>query len=72
MFEGNSSALDKIFKVDRKKAPKSPEEALEHLDEACNLGFDDKKLLERDKDLASLRDDPRFLAFVQRRFGDPD
>ena len=37
-----------------------PDEAIERLREACGLGFDDLNLLRRDKDLDTLRDDPRF------------
>jgi len=36
------------------------DEALQHLREACELGFDDLNLLHRDRDLDTLRADPRF------------
>jgi Flp pilus assembly protein TadD len=45
------------------------EEAIRHLDEACDLGFDDYNLLSRDEDLDSLRDDVRYRELVARRFG---
>jgi Flp pilus assembly protein TadD len=40
--------------------------ALEALERAIQLGFDDQELLRSDEDLASLRADPRFVALVQR------
>jgi Flp pilus assembly protein TadD len=45
-----------------------PEEALAALAEACGLGFDDLTLLRKDKDLDSLREDPRFAA-IEKRLG---
>jgi len=36
------------------------DEALQQLREACDLGFDDLNLLRRDRDLDTLRPDPRF------------
>ncbi len=36
------------------------DEAIERLEEACELGFDDLNLLRRDRDLDALRPDPRF------------
>ena len=49
-----------------------PDEAFERLREACDLGFDDLNLLQRDKDLETLRADPRFQAIesaLKRRLG---
>jgi len=46
-----------------------PEEALQALQEACDLGFDDGDLLRRDKDLDSLRQDPRYRAIESRLAG---
>jgi tetratricopeptide (TPR) repeat protein len=43
-----------------------PDEALERLREACDLGFDDLNLLRRDRDLDAIRQDPRFQE-VERR-----
>ncbi len=37
-----------------------PDEALDRLREACELGFDDLNLLRRDHDLDPIRQDPRF------------
>ena len=45
-----------------------PDEALERLREARELGFDDLNLLRRDKDLDSLRHDARFKE-IEARLG---
>ena len=37
------------------------DEAIESLQQACALGFDDLTLMRKDSDLDSLRDDPRYL-----------
>ena len=42
------------------------DEALQHLDEACRLGFDDLALLRRDQDLDSIRSDPKFIEIETR------
>ncbi|MHC4550521.1 MAG: TPR end-of-group domain-containing protein [Planctomycetota bacterium] len=48
------------------------EEALAVLRQACELGFDDLALMQKDRDLDSLRDDPRYLEIeriLERRSG---
>ena len=45
------------------------EEAIETLEKACELGFDDLALLRKDRDLDALRDDPRFVAIESRLAG---
>ncbi len=41
------------------------DEALDALREAVRLGFNNRELFERDVDLASLHDDPRFESLLQ-------
>ena len=41
-----------------------PGEALDALEQAVRLGYDDDAFLESDEDLTSLRSEPRFLALV--------
>lgn len=47
-----------------------PQEALDALEKACALGFDDLALLRKDKDLDSLRAEPRFRAIEGRLGGE--
>jgi len=42
------------------------DDALTTLEQACDLGFDDVTLLEKDRDLDGLREDARFEAIRQR------
>lgn len=44
---------------------KKPDEAFEHLTEAVKLGWRDKLHLEKDADLESLREDPRFKELLK-------
>jgi hypothetical protein len=41
-------------------------EALDALEEAVRLGYDDADFLQRDEDLANLREEARFRALVTR------
>ena len=47
------------------------EDALTELSYACELGFDDLNLLQRDQDFESLREHPDFRALCQQLEGDP-
>lgn len=42
------------------------DEALDALERSAALGYDDGAFLERDEDLAALRDEPRFRELVRR------
>ncbi len=50
---------------------KRSEEALASLEKAIDLGYRDRAHMQRDPDLTSLRDDPRFQSLLTRAAADP-